>query len=167
MMLTKMTGMSANAFAWGMANILAPMMRGLFARPTVTLPEFFPDADGLFGRKPYLLPTLVVFIWGAFATVLGVLYLPADELSWSQALRKALGRGEYSADYAALSTADEDSEESDQDGNRTPRGSKKETGFQSYMRILGERETRLAVSTRVLLPMVWVTYLLRAHDIAA
>eukprot|EP01044_Picomonas_judraskeda_P017744 COSAG03_NODE_3394_length_2043_cov_13.146680_1_plen_64_part_10 len=30
----------------------------------------------------------------------------------------------------------------------------KETELQSYLRILKERETRLAVSTRVLLPMV-------------
>ena len=100
-----------------MANILAPMMGGLFARPTVTLPEYFTDVDGLFGRKPYLLPTLVVLVWGAIATVLGAVYLPADALSWSQALRKALGRGEYSAEYATLSMEDEDSGESDE--NRT------------------------------------------------
>ncbi len=151
-------GMAAGAFSWGLANILAPMIGGLLARPTITLPEYF-DNDGLFARLPYLLPTVVVFVWGWLAALIGIVFLPADEITWSEALGKLFDRGSGD-EYTALSTMDDadggtGAMSSDEDG----RGSQeKETELQSYLRILKERETRLAVSTRVLLPMVWVTY---------
>jgi MFS family permease len=39
-------GMAAGAFAWGLANIIAPLMGGLLARPTLTLPEYFDEGGG-------------------------------------------------------------------------------------------------------------------------
>jgi len=150
--------MAAGAFSWGLANILAPAIGGLLARPTITLPEYFDD-DGLFAHLPYLLPTLVVCGWGWIAALIGIVFLPADEMTWAEALGKLFDRGSVD-EYTALSTIDDadggpGAGSVDEDG----RGSQKnESELQSYLRILKERETRLAVSTRVLLPMVWVTY---------
>jgi MFS family permease len=137
-------GMAAGAFSWGLANILAPMVGGLLARPTVTLgPEYGFEEDGIFGAMPYLLPTLLVCIWGWTAALIGIVWLPPDELSWSQAWAKlmTMGRGgdDGSSDYAALSTTDDDA---DGGGNRTPNDCSRketETELQSYIRILKER----------------------------
>ena len=98
-------GMAAGAFSWGLANILAPMVGGLLARPTVTLPEHF-DGEGLFGRLPYLLPTLVVCVWGWLAALVGLFWLPPDKITWAEAVAKATNCSSEE-EYTALSTTDD------------------------------------------------------------
>ena len=123
------------------------------------MPEIFDAETSVFATRQYLLPTLVVAAWGLLGAICGTWWLPADALTWRQALAKLSGRAEDGPSaYAQLSTRDEDGpEEGEDDGPRTPRGGK-ESEMQSYLRLLRDRETRLAVSTRVLLPMCWVTY---------
>ena len=122
------------------------------------MPEIFDAETSVFATRQYLLPTLVVAAWGIVGAICGTWWLPADALTWRQALAKLSGRAEDGPSaYAQLSTRDEDGPEEDEDdGQRTPRGGK-ESEMQSYLRLLRDRETRLAVSTRVLLPMCWVT----------
>jgi MFS family permease len=138
-------GASASSFSWGMAGIIAPGMGALLARPAINFPEYF-DADGVFGRFPYLLPTLAVLAWGLVATVMGVLWLPADKLTWRQAGAKFCGRRQR---YSALSAEDE--------AGVRESAVAPESEWASYVRIMRTRDTRLSILSRTLIPMTWVT----------
>ena len=98
--------------------------------------------DGLFGRFPYLLPTLAVLAWGVVAGALGHLWLPADDLTMSQAGSKLCGR-KLERKYRALNTANDDGRET----------APHETEFASYMRIMRTPDTRVTVMSRVMIPM--------------
>ena len=81
------------ASTWGLANIVVPVIGGLLARPTITLPEYF-DGDGLFAHLPsYLLPILVMF-----AALMGIVFLPADEMTWAEVLGKLIAAVSMSND---------------------------------------------------------------------
>jgi hypothetical protein len=74
----------------------------------------------------------VVCAWGCLAAVVGTLWLPPDELSWSQALAKLLGRGR--GGYGRVSAEEEGGAAAGGPPERT------ETEFQSYARILHDKE---------------------------
>ena len=81
-------GASAMAFSWGAANVIAPVLGGLLARPTESFPGVFGSAEGFWGRYPYLLPPLVLLFWGGIAMAAGAAWLPPDELSVAAAARR-------------------------------------------------------------------------------
>eukprot|EP01052_Picozoa_sp_SAG31_P027382 SAG31_NODE_2561_length_5481_cov_2.689335_1_plen_103_part_10 len=82
-------GASAMAFSWGAANVIAPILGGLLARPAENFPALFgPAVTDFWVQFPYLLPPLVLLVWGAVAVAAAVAWLPSDELSVTEAVEK-------------------------------------------------------------------------------
>ena len=60
---------------WGLGLIVGPAIGGLLARPAIQYPDVF-DQDGLWGRYPYLLPSLVCAIIAMFTGIGIALFMP-------------------------------------------------------------------------------------------
>lgn len=61
--------------AYGLGMVIGPSIGGLLARPAVQYPDVF-TVDGLWGRFPYLLPSLVCSLVAAVAFVAIFLFVP-------------------------------------------------------------------------------------------
>lgn len=144
-------GASAMAFSWGAANVMAPVLGGLLARPAEKFPQVF-GTEGFWTRFPYLLPPLVLLGWGIVAVVAGMAWLPPDKLSVAAAARKLCFKSGQQR-YTAVQT-DEDADGSESEHSRHSNDSCP----RRYFSIVCGREYRLVIACRWLIPMTWVVY---------
>ncbi|XP_021371667.1 protein ZINC INDUCED FACILITATOR-LIKE 1-like isoform X2 [Mizuhopecten yessoensis] len=68
-------GMSIISVAWGAGIVLGPTAGGLLASPVKRYPQSF-SADGVFGKFPYLLPSMIIFIVCILVDILDFFLLP-------------------------------------------------------------------------------------------
>jgi MFS family permease len=72
-------------FVWSIGTIVGPALGGFYSEPASTWPEIF-SPDGLFGRRPYLLPNLICAVLQLFSILAAFLWLVEthpDMQSWS------------------------------------------------------------------------------------
>ncbi|XP_043719615.1 protein ZINC INDUCED FACILITATOR-LIKE 1-like isoform X1 [Telopea speciosissima] len=62
-------GLSTVSTSWGIGLIVGPALGGLLAQPAEKYPNFF-SKESLFGRFPYLLPSLAISIFATGTTIL-------------------------------------------------------------------------------------------------
>ncbi|KAM3339756.1 hypothetical protein P3S68_029625 [Capsicum galapagoense] len=67
-------GLSAISTSWGIGLVIGPAIGGYLAQPAEKYPGIF-SKESLFGRFPYLLPCLMISLFGFVATVIS-LWLP-------------------------------------------------------------------------------------------
>ncbi|CAN0840299.1 Protein ZINC INDUCED FACILITATOR-LIKE 1 [Linum grandiflorum] len=61
-------GLSTISTAWGIGLIVGPAIGGFLAQPAVNYPTLF-SKDSLFGRFPYLLPSLTISVFACGVTI--------------------------------------------------------------------------------------------------
>lgn len=71
-------GFSVLAFTWGVGCIVAPALGGFLSSPAVKYPSVF-DTSSLFGKYPYMLPSLAVSSVSLLGFIYGWFFLPETE----------------------------------------------------------------------------------------
>ena len=100
-------GMGLFSTFWGIGSFVGPAISGFLSYPADKFPDTFAP-DGLFGRHPFLLPSLSAGLVTALGGVLGYFYLEetvADPQQCPCRLRRHDGRGAASASSEASSVA--------------------------------------------------------------
>ncbi|XP_021371668.1 probable peptide/nitrate transporter At3g43790 isoform X3 [Mizuhopecten yessoensis] len=82
-------GMSIISVAWGAGIVLGPTAGGLLASPVKRYPQSF-SADGVFGKFPYLLPSMIIFIVCILVDILDFFLLPETLNSQMGDVRQAV-----------------------------------------------------------------------------
>lgn len=106
---------------WGLGLIVGPAIGGLLSRPAIQYPGIFTE-DGLWGRYPYLLPSLTCAFFAALAAVGVFLFVPetlktrvsiapSSSAAATQRYEKLADQSTHSGSGKSLTSEDTDTEE--------------------------------------------------------
>jgi MFS family permease len=100
-----------NAF-WGLGMIIGPAIGGTLARPAVQYPHLF-SATGIWGRFPYLLPSIVGSLF-ALVAALGILFFAHETLKVkSTGSTNSSQTNKNSSKYSLVGKEEDEEEEQD------------------------------------------------------
>jgi MFS family permease len=101
-----------NAF-WGLGMIIGPAIGGTLARPAVQYPHLF-SATGIWGRFPYLLPSIVGSLF-ALAAALGILFFANETLKVKSTGSKNSNQTNKTSSKYSLVGKEEEEEEAEKE----------------------------------------------------
>jgi MFS family permease len=79
---------------WGLGMIVGPAIGGILARPALQYPSIFSQTS-IWGRFPYLLPSLICSVFAAVAAVGILFYVPETFKKADAKTKKARGKNGY------------------------------------------------------------------------
>ena len=162
-------GMSVLAFSWGLSNVIAPTIGGLFAEPCKAYPDLCP-ADSLMHEwfshergAPYAAPPVFVFIFGfVFAIPMVMLWLPetspvtyCDVLHGRCSRQAAKGYAELQAEEEGEALTKDGSAEGGKEGGEEQA---EEQHIPSYWEMMTAKDSGTALVTLMILCPTWITY---------